>query len=131
MTSREINCTINKNLFGCSDEDIVPNFCLNPVASKQVKKFLADAGWRMTVTGPYIWINDPHPWWDCHLVHGANGKKFDGNNIYATADTEEMAVALAALKTIGIEVPTLTKPKPVHCKGCNCYGSMGLCPGGN
>lgn len=78
--------------------DVAPLFTTDPVASKQLRDRMRGGGWmfefvdsKLIGTDPITYVARFRRWGS-----GADGK--------ATADTEEMSVALAALATLGVEV---------------------------
>jgi hypothetical protein len=79
-------------------KDFVPDFCTGPVACRKLKLKMRDQGWLYAIrvfecgeVGVQFWKNgdDPHT---ANMFNAAN------------AQTEEMAVALAALRAYGVPV---------------------------
>lgn len=78
--------------------DVVPRYSTDPAASKQLRdKMWADGWWCQIRNG---WTLDDPKCWAGFTPHGVTGWNGRPDN-WTEADTEEMAVALAALSAVG------------------------------
>lgn len=96
--SREIDALVAEKVMGKS-YDFLPQFSTDPAASKQLEEKLLALQFAIT-----IWMAPGVP-------HSCKIGAPDGRGFNADGATKEMAVALAALKAVGVE--TQVEPKEV------------------
>lgn len=79
-----------------------PNFCTDPAESKRLRNHMQDMGWWCQLRNAWHPKEGYTICWSVFVPHGTGFNGHSGN--WKSAATEEMAVALAALKAFGVEV---------------------------
>ena len=106
VTNRLLGLGVFRLEYGAGDTDEkVPAYSTDPAASKQLRDKMLELGWSYQIGYGKTNIESSAGWkitrgFECRLVN----MEADVTRVSATADTEELAVALAALEAVGVEV---------------------------